>query len=79
MIRKRISRISPVTHAREGGDPAGLDLALAVARELHLPVPRAAEATLPQAAVPQLMGLRTPATRPHRRKVPLSRLSALPG
>ncbi|MEU0033986.1 MULTISPECIES: hypothetical protein [unclassified Streptomyces] len=78
MIWKRISRISPVTHSREGGDPAGLDLALAVARELHLPVPRAPEVALP-AAVPQLMGLRTPATRPHRRKVPLSRLSTLAG
>ncbi|MFJ5268006.1 hypothetical protein [Streptomyces sp. NPDC088358] len=78
MIWKRISRISPVTHTREGGDPAGLDLALAVARELHLPVPRAPEVALP-AAVPQLMGLRTPATRPHRRKVPLSRLSTLTG
>ncbi|MET8284601.1 hypothetical protein ACGFWD_14680 [Streptomyces sp. NPDC048448] len=78
MIRKRISRISPVTHSREGGDPAGLDLALAVARELHLPVPRAPEVALP-AAVPQLMGLRTPATRPHRRKVPLNRLTALSG
>ncbi|MEV6528376.1 hypothetical protein AB0M86_02085 [Streptomyces sp. NPDC051639] len=78
MIRKRISRISPVAHSREGGDPAGLDLALAVARELHLPVPRAPEVALP-AAVPQLMGLRTPATRPHRRKVPLNRLTALSG
>ncbi|MCX4575958.1 hypothetical protein [Streptomyces sp. NBC_01571] len=78
MIWKRISRISPVTHSREGGDPAGLDLALAVARELHLPVPRAPEVALP-AAVPQLMGLRTPATRSHRRKVPLSRLSTLAG
>ncbi|MFD8424335.1 hypothetical protein [Streptomyces sp. NPDC059466] len=79
MIRKRISRISPVTHSREGDGPAGLDLALAVARELHLPVPRSAEVALPPAAVPQLMGLHTPATRPHRRKVPLNRLTALSG
>jgi hypothetical protein len=79
MIRQRITRISPVTHSLDSGDPAALDLALAVARELHPPVPRAPEVTLPQAAVPQMMGLRTPAGRPHRRKVPLSRLSALPG
>ncbi|MGW1758187.1 hypothetical protein [Streptomyces mirabilis] len=66
--------ITRVSHSIEGTDPAGLDLALSVARELHRPVPRAPEVTVPQ---PQMMGLRTSADHPHRRKVPLSRLSRL--
>ncbi|MEU5087508.1 hypothetical protein [Streptomyces sp. NPDC021356] len=33
--------------------------------------------TVPCLAVPHLMGLRLPATRPHRHKVPLRRLTAL--
>ncbi|AVH61338.1 hypothetical protein C4B68_21735 [Streptomyces dengpaensis] len=56
--------------------PAGISQALAVAHELHCPEPRTPEARTPEVA-PQLMGLRTPATRPHRRKIPLRRLSAL--
>ncbi|GAA3822769.1 hypothetical protein [Streptomyces chiangmaiensis] len=68
--------------------PAGVALALAVAYELHAPsmkrVPKPYEAPsremrLPEVAVPQLMGLRTSAARPHRRKVPLSRLTAVLG
>ncbi|MFF4214352.1 hypothetical protein ACFYZE_34405 [Streptomyces sp. NPDC001796] len=35
--------------------------------------------TVPQVAVPQLMGLRMTAARPHRRKVPLNRLTAVMG
>ncbi|MEU2738957.1 hypothetical protein ABZ656_27210 [Streptomyces sp. NPDC007095] len=66
--------ITRVSHSIEGTDPAGLDLALSVARELHRPVPRAPEVTVPQ---PQMMGLHTSADHPHRRKVPLSRLSRL--
>jgi hypothetical protein len=66
--------ITRVSHGIEGTDPAGLDLALSVARELHRPVPRAPEVTVPQ---PQMMGLHTSADHPHRRKVPLSRLSRL--
>ncbi|WP_405881365.1 hypothetical protein OG762_24020 [Streptomyces sp. NBC_01136] len=76
--------ITRVSHSIEGTDPAALDLALSVARELHTSVPRAPEVALPlkaisQATAPQMMGLRTSAARPHRRRVPLSRLSALPG
>ncbi|GHD57767.1 hypothetical protein GCM10010317_046280 [Streptomyces mirabilis] len=66
--------ITRVSHSIEGTDPAGLDLALSVARELHRPVPRAPEVTVPQ---PQMMGLHLSADHPHRRKVPLSRLSRL--
>ncbi|GAX57005.1 hypothetical protein [Streptomyces olivochromogenes] len=66
--------ITRVSHDIEGTDPAGLDLALSVARELHRPVPRAPEVTVPQ---PQMMGLHLSADHPHRRKVPLSRLSRL--
>ncbi|MGW5607346.1 hypothetical protein ACWEWI_14815 [Streptomyces sp. NPDC003753] len=42
-------------------------------------VARAPEVAVPQVAVPQLMGLRMTAARPHRRKVPLSRLTAVMG
>ncbi|MFJ8362222.1 hypothetical protein [Streptomyces sp. NPDC093984] len=42
-------------------------------------VERAPEVAVPQVAVPQLMGLRMTAARPHRRKVPLSRLTAVMG
>lgn len=66
--------ITRVSHSIDGIDPAGLDLALSVARELHRPVPRVPEVVVPQ---PQMMGLRTSAEHPHRRKVPLSRLSRL--
>ncbi|POX44769.1 hypothetical protein C3488_31685 [Streptomyces sp. Ru72] len=41
---------------------------------------RAPEVVVPQVAVPQLMGLRRATTaRPHRRKVPLNRLTAVMG
>jgi hypothetical protein len=63
--------------------PAEVSLALAVAYELHASVPQGAEAFefhVPrtralEVAVPHLMGLRTTAARPHRRKVPLNRLT----
>ncbi|MFI2760308.1 hypothetical protein ACH5A3_15705 [Streptomyces echinatus] len=67
-------------HMAERG-PAGIILALSIASELHVPVPaprpapRAAEVAV--TPVPQLMGLRTSAARPHRRKVPLHRLSTV--
>ncbi|MFJ4834883.1 hypothetical protein ACIP79_33985 [Streptomyces sp. NPDC088747] len=43
--RASIEQISirQVSHNAVGGDPAGLGLALAVARELHAPVSRAPE------------------------------------
>ncbi|MFF4759566.1 hypothetical protein [Streptomyces sp. NPDC001292] len=53
--------------------PAGFTLARAVAKELHGPAHRVPEAV----AVPQLMGLRTSAERPHRHKVPLRRITAI--
>ncbi|MFD5075425.1 hypothetical protein [Streptomyces sp. NPDC058371] len=66
--------ITLVSHPAADDGPAGLILALAVARELHPPTARA-----PELAVPELMGLRTSGAHPHRRKVPLSRLGALRG
>ncbi len=54
-----------------------LDTAMAdapVEYALHTTVTRA-----PEVSVPQLMGLRTTAARPHRRKVPLNRLTAVMG
>nr|WP_067278189.1 hypothetical protein [Streptomyces jeddahensis] len=64
--------------------PAEVSVALAVANELHAAAtPRVAETSeIPapgtrarEVAVPHLMGLRTTAARPHRRKVPLHRLT----
>ncbi|MFI2203623.1 hypothetical protein ACH47Z_23165 [Streptomyces sp. NPDC020192] len=63
-----------------GHGPADISIALLVARDLHLPIPkpRAPEVvTTPPVPQPQLMGLRTPAVRTHRRKVPLNRLTAV--
>ncbi|MDX6364237.1 hypothetical protein ACFVYF_26985 [Streptomyces sp. NPDC058274] len=68
--------ITLVSHPAADDGPAGLTLALAVARELHPPTARAPEVAV---AVPELMGLRTSAARPHHRKVPLSRLGSLRG
>ncbi|MFC9930173.1 hypothetical protein [Streptomyces sp. NPDC127190] len=81
-----------IKHISHTGAPAtgpdALTLALAIAHELHppaIPAPRTPEAVptaqrapeVVPAAVPQLMGLRTPAVRTHRRKVPLNRLSVV--
>ncbi|MDR3084142.1 MAG: hypothetical protein LBV60_25045 [Streptomyces sp.] len=65
--------VHEMTDTFDATAPAGLALALTVAKELHRPARRACE----PAAVPQLMGLRTSAERPHRHKVPLRRLTAL--
>jgi hypothetical protein len=65
--------ITRVSHSVADDGPAGFTLALDIARELHPPLARP-----PEVAVPQLMGLRTSASHPHRRKVPLSRLRTLP-
>ncbi|MGW2207771.1 hypothetical protein [Streptomyces sp. NPDC001781] len=67
---KRVSHQAPVS------GPANVVVALEVAHELHTPDPRPRLPELPTPA-PQLMGLRTSAARPHRRKVPLNRLDAL--
>jgi hypothetical protein len=74
----QITRITQVSHAVAGSDPAGLALALEVAYALHAPVPRAPE-LVTSVPAPQMMGLRTTTARPHRRKVPLNRLAALRG
>jgi hypothetical protein len=70
-----------VAHQVPGTGPADIALALAVAGALHEPLTaaRAAEATGKPAVArfPQLMGLRTSAARPHRRRVPLNRLSTV--
>lgn len=71
-----IKQVKQVSHPVTGVGAADLALALDVARELHAPTapPRA-----PEVGVPQLMGLRTSAARPHRRKVPLNRLTTMRG
>jgi hypothetical protein len=68
--------IKQVSHHVTGVDAADLTLALGVAYELHTPT---APTRAPEVAAPQMMGLRTPATRPHRRKVPLNRLTSVRG
>ncbi|MCQ9133262.1 MULTISPECIES: hypothetical protein [Streptomyces] len=68
--------IQKVSHTVTGVGAADLALALDVAGELHPPT---AVDRAPEVAAPQLMGLRTTAARPHRRKVPLNRLAALRG
>jgi hypothetical protein len=73
--------IKQVSHTVTGFSAADLGLALDVAYELHPPVAptRAPEVAIPQLTVPQLMGLRTTAARPHLRKVQLNRLASLRG
>ncbi|MEU6406278.1 hypothetical protein [Streptomyces sp. NPDC046985] len=57
---------------------SGLALPLSVAKELHTPAGNPANRTpAGLVAVPQLMGLRMPAARTHRHKVPLRRLTAV--
>ncbi|MET9506154.1 hypothetical protein ABZY42_31330 [Streptomyces sp. NPDC006622] len=68
--------IKQVSHPVTGVGPADLALALDVAYALHAPTAPSRPA---EVAVPQLMGLRTGATRPHRRKVPLNRLTTMRG
>ncbi|MFF1545287.1 hypothetical protein [Streptomyces sp. NPDC058291] len=68
--------IQQVSHPVTGVGAADLALALDVASELHPPT---AAVRAPELAAPQLMGLRTTAARPHRRKVPLNRLAAMRG
>ncbi|MEV6513187.1 MULTISPECIES: hypothetical protein [unclassified Streptomyces] len=67
--------IKQVSHTVTDTGAAGLGLALGVAYELHAPAARAPEV----APVPELMGLRTSAARPHHRKVPLNRLQTMRG
>ncbi|MFI6441852.1 hypothetical protein [Streptomyces sp. NPDC050759] len=70
--------IKQVSHTVAGTDAAGFALALEVAYALHPPVTRAPEVAS-VAVAPELMGLRTTAARPHRRKVQLHRLTAMRG
>jgi hypothetical protein len=70
--------IKQVSHTVTAVGAADLALALDVAYELHTPV-RQTVVRAPEVAAPQMMGLRTTAARPHRRKVPLNRLTALRG
>ncbi|AOR33512.1 hypothetical protein BFF78_22795 [Streptomyces fodineus] len=76
--------ITKVSHQNTDRGPADITLALAVTRDLHLPIPaprrpepapRAPEVAV--TPVPELMGLRTAPLRTHRRKVPLNRLTAV--
>jgi hypothetical protein len=71
--------IEQVSHTVAGTGPSDLALAFEVAYDLHAPVTRARESRAPEVAPPQLMGLRTTAARPHRRKVQLNRLTAMRG
>jgi hypothetical protein len=76
--------IQQVTHPATGTGAAGTTLALTVAAALHTPrgpkapapAPRPPEVA-PAPPQPQLMGLRTAADRPHRRRVALRRLDTL--
>ncbi|MEU2285898.1 hypothetical protein ABZ614_28875 [Streptomyces sp. NPDC013178] len=70
--------IKQVSHPVTGVGAADLNLALHVAYELHAPVTQRV-ARAPEVAAPQMMGLRTSTARPHRRKVPLNRLTAVHG
>ncbi|KOV66388.1 hypothetical protein [Streptomyces sp. MMG1121] len=69
--------IMHISHRITGLDPADVNLALVVARDLHLPIPKPRAPEVVATPVPELMGLRTSAVRTHRRKVPLNRLSAV--
>ncbi|MGW0766915.1 hypothetical protein [Streptomyces sp. NPDC002676] len=81
--------IKQVSHQATGTGPAVVTLALDVAYELHAPATPFRPVRVPEpeldpfppleVPVPQLMGLRTPAARTHRRKVPLKRLTAVTG
>ncbi|MFC4505583.1 MULTISPECIES: hypothetical protein [Streptomyces] len=68
--------IKQVSHTVTGVGAADVTLALAVAYELHEPL---TSTRAPEVAAPQLMGLRTTTAHPHRRKVPLNRLTAIRG
>ncbi|OIK05594.1 hypothetical protein [Streptomyces monashensis] len=71
--------ITHVSHAHQitGRHAADITLALSIARDLHLPIPKPRAPEVVVTPVPELMGLRTPAVRTHRRKVPLNRLTAV--
>jgi hypothetical protein len=73
---KEYVMIKQVSHTATGVGAADLALALDAAYELHPPV---ASSRAPEVAAPQMMGLRTAAARPHRRKVPLNRLTSVRG
>ncbi|MBL1081750.1 hypothetical protein JK359_07105 [Streptomyces actinomycinicus] len=69
--------IKHIPHRMTERGPAGITLALSIVSELHVPVPAPRAPRPAVTPVPQLMGLRTSAARPHRRKVPLHRLNTV--
>ncbi|MFJ7149333.1 hypothetical protein ACIQVT_14200 [Streptomyces sp. NPDC100445] len=69
--------IQQVSHQEAGRGPADLTVALSVAHELHAATGDTRAPEVAPAPVPELMGLRTSAARPHRRKVPLNRLNTM--
>ncbi|MFJ3232191.1 hypothetical protein [Streptomyces sp. NPDC086787] len=73
---EQVTQIKRVSHRATGNRPGDFALALQVAGELHTPP---APVRLPEITAPQMMGLRMPAARPHRHKVPLKRLTAVRG
>jgi hypothetical protein len=76
--------IELIAHTIPGTDPAGPALALEVAHDLHAPaVPTppapAVAARSAEIAAPLPVGLGIGTVRPHRRRVPLKRLTAVHG
>ncbi|MEV5874044.1 hypothetical protein AB0L75_07420 [Streptomyces sp. NPDC052101] len=81
--------ITKVAHQNTDRGPTDIVLALTVFRDLHAPIPaprrpepasRTPQPRAPEVVAtpfPELMGLRTPPVRTHRRKVPLNRLTAV--
>lgn len=69
--------IQHFSHQIAGLRPADVTLALSIVDDLHTPVPEPRAPKVAVNPVPELMGLRTSAARPHRRKVPLRRLTAV--
>ncbi|ANH92206.1 MULTISPECIES: hypothetical protein [unclassified Streptomyces] len=73
LIHARTTK-NATAHAPATGAPAR---GTAPAPGPGIPARRAPEAAAGSVAVPHLMGLRMPADRPHRHKVPLGRLTAV--
>ncbi|GGW65332.1 hypothetical protein GCM10010503_47940 [Streptomyces lucensis JCM 4490] len=69
--------ITKVSHQSTVRGPADVTLALSIASALHQDTPAARAPEVATTPVPELMGLRVSAARPHRRKVPLRRLNTM--
>ncbi|GGX98819.1 hypothetical protein GCM10010358_60610 [Streptomyces minutiscleroticus] len=70
-MTRHVTQVAQIAHTVAGGDPAGLGLALEVARELHPPAGRAPEVAPP--ALPRSVrrsAARRRAARPRRGRTP---------